>query len=77
MAVKKKQPPSARKLLIEAMRAASFNGAHFESENVEAWLPISEAQVNKFITERTLAWRQAKLIRPLHTAISLIDQGQI
>jgi hypothetical protein len=74
MAVRKKRPPSVRKLLVQAMTSAELIDGNFEIAGSTAWLPTHEGQVNQFIAERTQLWRTSNLVQPLKTAIALIDQ---
>lgn len=76
MTVRKKHPPSVRKLLVQVMKSAELLRADFSDLTSSAWLPTSEAQVNSFIAKRTTLWRNTALLQPLQTAITLIDEGK-
>ena len=77
MSVRKKHPPSVRKLLVQVMESAQLLRTDFQDFRPAAWLPMSENQVNKFVAERTQLWRNSELIQPLQTAVKLIDEGKI
>jgi hypothetical protein len=74
--IRKKRPPSVKKLLSKVIDAARSMNADFRDDTKTGWLPLSEDQVNPFIVGRTTHWRETALIQPLQTAIALLAEGK-